>query len=243
MDSHWFGFSGSGSGPVFGMKQGNRPKFTNKPELQPFKKTLYRRRYVLWPSTYIKCLRYLYFSFKNPICWDVFVWPGSGSALVWLPGSVSGSALRLKSGSESSIKTNADPQHCQRLKNVLILPTQDGADPVWELGPGGVLTPRRRQADLAREVWPGAGGGRRNPGVPRQAGINVLTAFHVKGFIFVVFETVLGIRGILVRFRIRIRIRESIHLTIGSDSFLQWLKGCKKLIFFIFFSYNLLAGT
>jgi hypothetical protein len=44
--------------------------------------------------------------------------------------------------------------------------------------------------------------------------------------------SVLGIHGILVR----IRILGSVPLTNGFDSFLQGLKGCKKMKFFhIFF--------
>ncbi len=67
LDPHWFRSSGSGSGPVLGIQQGNWPK---KPEFQPFKKTVvpYLPRYVLWPIAYIE---YLYFSFKNPTFCDV----------------------------------------------------------------------------------------------------------------------------------------------------------------------------
>ncbi len=58
---------------------------------------------------------------------------------------------------------------------------------------------------------------------------------------------VLGIRDILVRIRIRRPIpltNGSVSLSnSGSDSFLQWLKDAKKIIFFIFFSYNLPTGT
>ncbi len=127
------------------------------------------------------------------------------------------------------------------------LPAQDGADPVWELGPGGVLPSCRRQADLAREVWPGAGGGRRNPGVPRQAGINVLTAFSYQGIIFVVFETGLGIRGIVVRIRssnlwIRIRLQIWIQLRIRLLSSVT-VRIQKKILFSYFFLINLPTGT
>ncbi len=60
-------------------------------------------------------------------------------------------------------------------------------------------------------------------------------------YIFYCKDQVLGIRDILVR----IRIRGSAHLTkgSGSDFFLQWLLGCKKLIFFLIYYYNLPAGT
>ncbi len=61
------------------------------------------------------------------------------------------------------------------------------------------------------------------------------------------FLAMLWIHDILVR----IRIRGSVPLTNGSGSgsnswsasFLQWLKKCKIIYFFIFFSYKLPAGT
>ncbi len=142
---------GSGSGPVLGMEEEINQNLQINLHFSLSKRLLYPRRYRVGFMTY--CLHkvpHLYFSFKNPTFWDVFVWPGSGSAFVWLPGSGSGSALRLKSRSGSSLKTNAYPQHSKCLKSVLIC--QDGANLVRELGPGGVLPPRRRQADLAREV-------------------------------------------------------------------------------------------
>ncbi len=83
-----------GSGSVFGMRiriqeHGNWLKFTNKPGFLPSKRLLYLCVSVfdLLPTLIIQ-----YFSCKNSAFCDFKVWPGSGSALVWLPGS--GSALK-----------------------------------------------------------------------------------------------------------------------------------------------------
>ncbi len=61
------------------------------------------------------------------------------------------------------------------------------------------------------------------------------TSFNSTGLLAPVwFQAVLGIRDILVR----IQISGSIPLTNGSDSFLQWLEGYKKIFSFHIFSHN-----
>ncbi len=57
------------------------------------KRLLYLSRCILWPITYFTNCK-VYFSCQYSTFSDGKVWPRSGSALVWLPGSRSGAALR-----------------------------------------------------------------------------------------------------------------------------------------------------
>ncbi len=86
-DPHLLGFPRSGSGSILGMRiriqgQGNKYK-TWIPTLW--------KGFCTYVGTYVYSNTYLQYFSRNIFC-DAKFWPGSGSALSWLPGS--GSALR-----------------------------------------------------------------------------------------------------------------------------------------------------
>ncbi len=95
-------------------EHGNWPKLKNKPGFLPFKSVFVplKLRFLTYNKLWVR---------YSTFC-EYYVWPGSGSTLVGLPGS--GSALRYKSASVSGSALKP-----MRIHNTLIKEWQQAAKP------------------------------------------------------------------------------------------------------------------